>query len=457
MKQYITTLLIFLSLAAGAQSYQPLTNPGMTGLIRGPIVIQGNMWINTDTLPVPVSLQNIPALATKNDVLYRWSTTTHHWVAAGGESTAWGNIPGILSAQTDLQNALNLKQNKLTPGTTAQYYDGTLALRNFATGVNSSIDTFYVTTRARLKKVVDSINGGLLEHDPFRSVSASVVQASPYSKLLTINRADGTSFTASWGDTSLNTLRDSIGWIAVGPYLRGKPAQHVGDRDSAEVVESALRTLIESYITDGTFVTSPDVTLDSVVFTGTGWKTAHFYYASGRVDTAGFFDRTGPAGLGETYTASNGDTLLGNDIQLGGSLSHNVRITTHGNEYRIQTAPELDGTTGVEFILSTTGKIWNEAWDYVDPAFKHDIWTQVEADGVQLYADNFGSAGANALGSSEVNVRPEGLILKGAGNRVQIGEAAGDLPSYADNAAAIAGGLPVGALYQSGDFVKRVH
>ena len=36
----------------------------------------------------------------------------------------WGNIGGTLSAQTDLQNALNAKENSITAGTTSQYYRG---------------------------------------------------------------------------------------------------------------------------------------------------------------------------------------------------------------------------------------------------------------------------------------------------------------------------------------------
>lgn len=46
------------------------------------------------------------------------------WSSFGGGSAAWGGITGTLSSQTDLQNALNAKENSITAGTTAQYFRG---------------------------------------------------------------------------------------------------------------------------------------------------------------------------------------------------------------------------------------------------------------------------------------------------------------------------------------------
>lgn len=50
----------------------------------------------------------------------------------GGGGT-WGSITGTLSDQTDLQSALNAKQNNITLGTTAQYFRGDLSLATFPT------------------------------------------------------------------------------------------------------------------------------------------------------------------------------------------------------------------------------------------------------------------------------------------------------------------------------------
>lgn len=48
----------------------------------------------------------------------------------------WGNIHGTLSNQTDLQTALNAKQNTITTGTTAQYIRGDLSLATSPTNLN---------------------------------------------------------------------------------------------------------------------------------------------------------------------------------------------------------------------------------------------------------------------------------------------------------------------------------
>ena len=50
-------------------------------------------------------------------------------VVTGGGT--WGSITGTLSNQTDLQNALNAKQDTITTGTTAQYSRGDLSLATF--------------------------------------------------------------------------------------------------------------------------------------------------------------------------------------------------------------------------------------------------------------------------------------------------------------------------------------
>ena len=75
--------------------------------------------------------------------------------AASGGSVAWGAITGTLSAQTDLQTALNGKFDNPT-GTTADYIDGTGGLQVFPTltsadkmvtvGRNSTGSTLYAGT-----------------------------------------------------------------------------------------------------------------------------------------------------------------------------------------------------------------------------------------------------------------------------------------------------------------------
>lgn len=77
----------------------------------------GTKWIN-----VPASSVGATSLSGLNDILFTTPTTGQalfydgtKWVNQYVPDNAlWGNISGTLSNQTDLQNALNLKQNNLT-------------------------------------------------------------------------------------------------------------------------------------------------------------------------------------------------------------------------------------------------------------------------------------------------------------------------------------------------------
>lgn len=58
----------------------------------------------------------------------------------GGGSTTWGGITGTLSAQTDLNNALQGKQGTIVTGSTSQYLRGDLSLATFPTIPSSTSD-----------------------------------------------------------------------------------------------------------------------------------------------------------------------------------------------------------------------------------------------------------------------------------------------------------------------------
>lgn len=77
--------------------------------------------------------------------LYRWTGSTYVEISAS-VSPVWGGITGTLSSQTDLQNALNLKQNSL--GYTPEN------VTNKATNLTSPNNTKYPTTLA----VSDALN-----------------------------------------------------------------------------------------------------------------------------------------------------------------------------------------------------------------------------------------------------------------------------------------------------------
>lgn len=56
---------------------------------------------------------------------YLWTGTVYELQSGGGGGGGvWGSITGTLSSQTDLQSALNAKENSITSGTTSQYWRG---------------------------------------------------------------------------------------------------------------------------------------------------------------------------------------------------------------------------------------------------------------------------------------------------------------------------------------------
>lgn len=121
-------------------------------IVNGSLQIAGgnNAWHTTYAAEVPLARQIVINTQTGQYKIGDGSTAlsglTYYGGAGGG---TWGSITGTLSNQTDLQNALNAKQNTITTGTTAQYFRGDLSLATFPTNVSSfSNDAGYLTSSA---------------------------------------------------------------------------------------------------------------------------------------------------------------------------------------------------------------------------------------------------------------------------------------------------------------------
>jgi hypothetical protein len=122
----------------------------ISGLTAGTVVDPANDWFvyvdTSDTTQdlitgttkklrpsnVPISTAMQTALNAKQNTLVSATNiktiNTQSILGSGditiGGSAAWGGITGTLSTQTDLQSALNAKENSITAGTTSQYYRG---------------------------------------------------------------------------------------------------------------------------------------------------------------------------------------------------------------------------------------------------------------------------------------------------------------------------------------------
>jgi len=145
----------YLTTSSASSTYAPLASPTFTGTVSGitkSMVGLGSVDNTSDTAK-PISTATQTALNLKENslgnpaadgyILSSTSTGTRSWIVApsGGGGGTWGSITGTLSSQTDLQNALNLKEN----------------LTNKSTDVNLGVsDTLYPTQNA-VKTYVDSI------------------------------------------------------------------------------------------------------------------------------------------------------------------------------------------------------------------------------------------------------------------------------------------------------------
>lgn len=108
-------------------------------LFQGNIQDQLTLKSTAINFLLPSQIGNTGKYLTTDGSVLSWGT-----VITG---TTWGSITGTLSNQTDLQTALNTKQNVITLGTNLQYFDGTLALRTFPTNISAfTNDVPYATS-----------------------------------------------------------------------------------------------------------------------------------------------------------------------------------------------------------------------------------------------------------------------------------------------------------------------
>jgi hypothetical protein len=98
----------------------------------------------------------------------------------GTGGAVWGGITGTLSDQTDLQAALNAKQNTITTGTPVQYFRGDLSLAQFPTNLSDfSNDVGYLVSNQNITMFGDVSGSGAT------NILTSISNSTVTGKLLT--------------------------------------------------------------------------------------------------------------------------------------------------------------------------------------------------------------------------------------------------------------------------------
>lgn len=138
MKKLFTLLGCLIGLFASGQTIQFLGSPTTQIYVRGQLRVDTIFYLPVrDTLFTPAQVGAF-MFKNSNNTAYLWNGLKWNPVQAG--PTSWGSLVGTLSAQTDLQSALNAKQNTISAGYGIKI-SGTTVL--FDSAALRKVDTVY--------------------------------------------------------------------------------------------------------------------------------------------------------------------------------------------------------------------------------------------------------------------------------------------------------------------------
>lgn len=342
MKRVILFISLLVSIEAVAQDKPSyfIGLPGQTSHARGNLRVDStflNALRDTTFTPWRLGLQVFrPAdsslyVSTSLVAASKWTK-----LAANTGGPVWGTITGTLSSQTDLWNVLQGKQDTITTGTTSQYIDGTLGLRNFSSEVTSITDPLYSPLAH--------------SHSGLAPIGGSTGQ------ILTKN--SGTNYDYSWQNPSAGS--GTVTNVATGLWLGGGPITSTGtiQADSAAMAAYFIRLKDSGYTyTTPTWVTNAIAaigtpTLQQVLTSGSTLTTNH------TINHPGFdLIASGGAGHGLRGNATTGYGLYGSATGSGGvgvlanaSGSNSYALSagnsaTSGTNYAVQALAEGSGAT----------------------------------------------------------------------------------------------------------------
>ena len=281
-----------------------------------------------------------------NNKIYRWSGSVYVEIAAN--NAIWGSITGTLSNQTDLQNALNTKQNTITLTTTgtsgaSTLVGSTLNIPNYSTDLSGYVPYTGATANVNLGTfdlTADVITGAT---GSFASNGGSNTFA--------INHSSGSGI-------ALNITKGGNG---EGLYINktsgsGNAATIIGTLNATTLVKSG-GTSSQFLKADGSVDSSAYITLASLSSSATGLTYTN---------TTGVFSLTAGYSIPTTASQANWNTAYNDSIvsaAVTGTTTKTLTLTQQ--DAGTITASWTDiNTDAVTSVFGRTGAIIAVSGDY---------------------------------------------------------------------------------------------
>ena len=281
-----------------ANGYASLNGDGKVPSSQLPSYVDDVIEVSSyGTLPTTGETGKIYITLDTNKI-YRWSGSVY--VEVSSSAAVWGGITGTLSAQTDLQNALNAKENTITAGTTAQYYRGDKTFQTLDTSVVPEGSNLYFTD-ARV-----NANGNVTANTAARHNAVTLGTANGLSlstQVLSLGLSSG-STTGALSSTDWTTFNDK--------YPASNPN---GYTSNVGTVTSVAMTVPSAFSVSGSPITSSG----TLAVTATGNTTQ--------------------------YIAGDGSLVTFPTMSTAGTLIREVRNTT-GATLTKGTVVYISGATG---------------------------------------------------------------------------------------------------------------
>jgi hypothetical protein len=272
-------------------------NAANKGIANGYASLDGGGLVPSTQLPSYVDdvleyadLASFPATGTTGKIyvdlatnkIYRWSGTVYVEISssAGGGGT-WGSITGTLSNQTDLQNALNAKQDDITLTTTgtsgaATFIGNTLNIPNYAPDLSGYVPYTGATTNVDLGEY--SIKSGAFKFDltPSGTLAEGTMQWNSSDGTVDIGLKGG-NVVLQVGQETVYEVRNETG----STILSGTALYANG------VTAGSGRITVDAYIADGSIRENRFLGLATEdISNGVNGFVTHFGYVRG-LDTRG--------------------------------------------------------------------------------------------------------------------------------------------------------------------------